>query len=215
MGKFKLAIFDMDGTLINGRTIFVFAEKKGFSDDLTKMISNTHLEFYKKSTEIAKSLKGMQESELLDIFRSIPLNNNVEKVIKKLKDKKIKTAIVTDSYQFVAEDLKKRLTMDYAFANNLIIEKGIVKGYLEIHNTDLARDFISNRIYSICKDCVLDKLCETLNITANEVIAVGDGRVDIGMLKKAGLGIAFNSSVEVKKYADVCINDMIELVDFI
>ena len=28
MTKYKLAIFDMDGTLIKGRTIFIIAEKK-------------------------------------------------------------------------------------------------------------------------------------------------------------------------------------------
>jgi len=34
--KYKLVMFDMDGTLIDGRSIFIFAEKKGFKDKLLK-----------------------------------------------------------------------------------------------------------------------------------------------------------------------------------
>ena len=77
MSKFKLVLFDMDGTLVKDRTIFVFAEKKGFLDDLKKLIYNSDIPFYKKSIEIAKSLKGLDCNELLEIARNIPLNENV------------------------------------------------------------------------------------------------------------------------------------------
>ena len=122
MSKFKLVIFDMDGTLIAGRTVFVFAEEKGFEDELLQII-NGNKELHKKSIEIAKLLKGMNARELLEIFRNIPLQEHVENVIGEIKKGGIKTAIVTDSYQFVADDLRERLDIYYAFANNLIIEK--------------------------------------------------------------------------------------------
>jgi len=215
MNKFKLALFDMDGTLLKERTIFVFAEKKGFMDDLRRLIYNSDIEFYEKSIEIAKSLKGLDSKELLEIFRNMPLQEHVENVVKELKKRGIKTAIVTDGYQFVADDLKERLGMDYAFANNLIIDEGIVTGELIIHNKDLAEEFIGHKIYSICKSCVLEQLCKKFDITADEVIAVGDGRVDICMLKKAGLGVAFNAPEEVQKHADISISDMSVILDYI
>ena len=77
MSKFKLVIFDMDGTLIAGRTVFVFAENKGFKDELLRII-NGNKELHKKSIEIAKLLKGMNARELLKIFRNIPLQKHVE-----------------------------------------------------------------------------------------------------------------------------------------
>jgi len=215
MSKFKLALFDMDGTLLRGRTIFVFAEKKGFMDDLRRLIKNDNMEFYEKSIEIAKSLKGLDSEELLEIFRNMPLQKHIENVVKELKKRGIKTAIVTDGYQFVANDLKERLDMDYAFANNIIIEKGIVTGELIIHNKELIEESVGSSIYSICKSCVLEQLCRELDITEDEVIAVGDGKVDICMLKKAGLGIAFNASGEVKKHADISISDMSLILNYV
>ena len=204
----------MDGTLIAGRTVFVFAEKKGFKDELLRKI-NGNKELYKKSIEIAKLLKGMKSRELLEIFRNIPLQEHVESLIREIKKRGIKTAIVTDSYQFVADDLRERLDIDYAFANNLIIEKGIVTGELIVSNKDLKKRFNGCKIHSICKDLVLKGLCKNLGISESEVIAVGDGAVDICMIKSAGLGIAFNAPKEVHKHADIITSNMSVILDYI
>ena len=211
--KYKLVMFDMDGTLIDGRSIFVFSEKKGFTDKLLGSLKSDK-QPYEKSIEIAQFLHGTSSTELLEIFRKIPLHNNVEKVAQKLKEKNIKTAVVTDSYQFIADDLKKRLDFDYAFANNLIIERDIVTGKLIVNNSSLKR-CDTGIIYSICKGLVLDQLCKMLNINPDEVIAIGDGVVDIGMIKKAGLGIAYNASEDVSKNADISTNDLAVILDYI
>ena len=211
--KYKLVMFDMDGTLINGRSIFIFSEKLGFTDKLLRSI-HSNKEPYEKSIEIAQFLKGIRSKDLLDIFRKIPFRDNVEKVAQKVKEKNLTTAIVTDSYQFIADDLKKRLHFDYAFANNLIIEKNIVIGKVNIHNSSLKR-CETGIIYSICKGMILDQLCVQLNISPSEVIAVGDGVVDIGMIKKAGLGIAYHASEQVQQHADIITNDLSIIIDYI
>ena len=205
--KFKLVMFDMDGTLLKKRTIFVFAEKKGFYNDLLRIVNSNKIS-YLKSIEIAKLLRGMDSRELLEIFRDIPLQKNVKIIISELRRRKIKTAIVTNSYQFVADDLKKRLNIDYAFANNLIIDKNIVTGKLIANNRDLTEKNDECKIHSICKSCIMDKLCKKLGITPGEVIAVGDGEIDICMLRKAGIGIAFNAPEKVQKNADIITNDL-------
>jgi len=214
MAIFKLVIFDMDGTLLKGRTIFVFAHEKGFMDELLSII-NSDKKSYEKSIEIAKLLKGMNGKELLEIFRGIHLQDHAETVIKELKKKNIKTAIITNSYQFVADDLKERLGIDYAFANNLIIDDDIVTGELIVNNKNLTERFDGCNIHSICKGCILEHLCIKLGIANGEAIAVGDSAIDICMLEKAGLGIAFKASEKVQKHADINTGDMRTILTYI
>ena len=210
MEKYKLVLFDMDGTLLKGRTILIFSEKKGFKNDLLKVI-NSNIKPYKKTIKIAKLLEGVDCKELLDIFRKIPLQKDVKKVIKKLNRKNVITAIASDSYQFIADDLRKRLGIDYAFANNLIIENGIITGEIILHNTNLIKGYIDHQVYSICKSYVLEKLCLEFDIPEDETIAIGDGIVDISMIEKAGLGIAFNAPKIVQKHANI-ISDNINVI---
>jgi len=214
MSKYKLAIFDMDGTLLKDKGIFVIAEKKGFKDELINILRNDNAEFYKRSIEVASLLKGQSKKEFLEIFRTIPFQDHTKYIINQLKKNNLKTAIVTDSYQFLADDLKQRLDIDYSFANNLLINNDKITGELEINNENLLKDFNGN-IYSICKSNVLEKLCMNLGIKLDETIAVGDGKVDIGMIKIAGLGIAFNAPEEVQKHADIVTNDLKCILSYI
>jgi len=215
MSKFKLALFDMDGTLLRDRGIFVIAEKKGFLDGLIRDIKDESMEYYERSIKIANLSKGYTKEEFLKIFRTVPFNKNVEFVIKELKKRGIVTAIATDSYQFLADDVKNRLNIDYAFANRLKFDGNVINGELEIHNKSLTKDFNGKNLYSICKSCVLEQLCQRLGISVEEAIAVGDGIVDIGMIKKADLGVAINASEKVQKHADIAIDDMGMLLDHI
>ena len=214
MSKYKLAIFDMDGTLLKDKGIFVIAEKKGFKDKLINILRNNDTEFYKRSIEVASLLKGQSKEEFLEIFRTIPFQDHTRYIINQLKKNNLKTAIVTDSYQFLADDLKQRLNIDYSFANNLLINNEKITGELEINNKNLLKDFNGN-IYSICKSNVLEELCMNLGIKLDETIAVGDGKVDIGMIKIAGLGIAFNAPEEVQKHADIVTNDLKCILSYI
>jgi len=173
MTNFKLAMFDMDGTLLKGRTIFVFAHKKGFMDGLLNIINSDRIS-YEKSIKIAKLLKGMSGRELLKIYRDIPLQ-----------------------------------------ANNLIIDNDIVTGELEINNKNLTKHCDGCKIHSICKEQVLESLCKKLGITGEDVIAVGDGEIDNCMLKRAGLGVAFNASEKVQQHADVITSNMSSILNYI
>ena len=40
------------------------------------------------------------------------------------------------------------------------------------------------RMYSICKEHVLETLCQQHHVTPDESMVVGDGTIDISMLKK-------------------------------
>jgi len=204
--QYKLILFDMDGTLLNGRTISVFAEKKGFTDQLSTILHSSK-EPYEKSIEIAQLLRGLHYQELLEIFRKIPLQEHVDSIIPLLRKNKIKTALVSDGYQRFANDLKKRLGLDYAFANRLPINDQLVSGDLLFQNRALQQSS-NGKIYSMCKRSVLDFLCMILDIRTDEVIAIGDGPVDVDMIESAGLGIAYKAPIDVQIHADIATEDL-------
>ena len=214
MSNYKLVLFDMDGTLLKKRTFFVIAEQYGFTDQLM-MILKSEKKPYEKTIAIASLLKGLKKKDLLDLFHKIPFQEDVELVLTELHRREIITAIASDSYQFAADDLKDRLGMNYAFANDLIIKDGIVTGDIAIRNSQLHEDSIDHQIYSNCKSDILEELCSSLHLSLEETIAIGDGIVDRGMLTRAGLGIAFHAPEKVLKHADIMITRMRTLLDFI
>ena len=211
---YKLVLFDLDETLIKGRTIHVVGEKKGFLASVLKLESCQMIS-YKKNIEIAKLLTNMSSTELLDIFRSIPLQDYVQQVMTALKKKEVCTAIVTNTYQFLADDLKNRLGMDYAVGNTLRIKNGVITGELIVNNTRLQEMFDGCKIHPICKRSVVDEFCQKLKIKPSEVIAVGDGKIDICMLENAGLGVAFNASKAVQEHADISTSDLRIILQYV
>lgn len=205
----------MDNTLLKGRIILKIAEKKGFRAIVMEIMQSDE-DGYKKTIEIARLLREISAEEFLKIFRTIPLQERVKEIMRELKNKGIKTAIVTDSYQLAVQDLKKRLGIDYVFSNNLIIDnKNHLTGDVMLNNENLTKRFEDCKIHSICKRDVLRHLCKELGIKPAEVIAVGDSDVDICMLKNAGLGVAFNAPEKVRKNADISTEDLREILNYI
>jgi phosphoserine phosphatase len=211
--KYDLVIFDMDGTLLNGRTIVAIAEKKGFAPELQKILESSK-EPYEKSIEIAAKLNGMNFNELLNIFKEIPLQEHAEAVIQKLKEHDIKIALVTDSYQRFADVLKKKLGLDYAFGNRLIVKNQTIINKLFIHNQALKKSD-DGKIYSIYKRDLLEFLCILHDIPPDNVIAIGDSAVDIDVIKSAGLGIAYRAPIDVRNAADISTDDLQVILNYI
>ncbi|MFH1100775.1 MAG: HAD-IB family phosphatase [Methanobacteriota archaeon] len=212
--RYKLAIFDMDDTLLKGRTIHIIGAQKGFRDEVLRL-EDSPIVSYQKNREIAKLLRGIPQQEMIQIFRGIPLQDHVTELMKTLKQKKIRTAVVTNCYQFLADDLKNRLGMDYAVANDIRVQNGVITGELILQNTVLKEKFPGCKIHPICKRSVVDFFCEKLGIQPEEIIAVGDGKIDICMLERAGLGVAFHASREVQEHADISTDDLRIILQYV
>ncbi|MCD6411078.1 MAG: HAD-IB family phosphatase [Thermoplasmata archaeon] len=212
--RYKLILFDMDDTLIAGRTIYEVADKKGFRKEVDEIIS-MNITNYEKTILIAKLLKGMRVEEFLKIFRAIPLNPYVDEVVEKLKRKGLKMGIISNSYDIAVDDLKKRLGMDFGISNKLVVKEGIITGEVIPHNKNPSQDIDDCRSFSVCKRDALLQVCKDLGIKPDETIAVGDGNVDRFMLEVAGLGIAYGKNSYLSNFADISINDMREILKYI
>jgi phosphoserine phosphatase len=187
--KFKLAVFDMDGTLIDGRLIEVISKKFGIYDEVKQVQSDSSISGYIKTQQIASILKGIGEREIIFALESIPLMKNCHEVISLLKKNGYKLGIITDSYSVAAKILVNKLSLDFFAANDLKISDGIITGEI---NMPLGWEKINCYCkISVCKRYHLEFYAKKYDINIKNTIAIGDTKGDICMINHAGTGIAF------------------------
>ncbi len=201
----KLVVFDMDGTLLEGRTILFLSRALGFEDEAREILAGRYSK-KERSRLLAGFLRGVSAAELMDVVRGISLTSGAEETIAELKKLGHKTAIITDSYDIVAEYFRNLLGVDRAFGIKLIVKDGIVTGEIEMPANCQNPDFCGDP--SICKSEILRSLAAEYGIPLSETVAVGDNLVDLCMIRDAGLGIAFDPKApEISEAADVVIRE--------
>jgi phosphoserine phosphatase len=189
----RLIVFDMDSTLIQAEVIDEMAASYGIGDkvkEITERAMNGELNFDEALRERVGLLKGMPRKNLEEIMNKLPLTPGAEKFINTVKQLGFKTAIVSGGFRYFAENLRAKLGIDYAFANELEWDgdklSGKVKGQI---------------VNAQQKAFILELLAQQEHIHLEQVVAVGDGANDLPMLAKAGLGIAFHAKEKVKREA--------------
>src|SRR5918995_258719 len=94
--KSKLAVFDMDGTIIDGRLIDALSTKFGIYDQVKQIQSDMSILGYVKTQKIASLLKGIDDREIIFALESIPIMNNYQNTVSVLKEEGYKIGIITD-----------------------------------------------------------------------------------------------------------------------
>lgn len=207
-----VALLDMDGTLLSKRTIDTLYDALGLSERLRDIdqLSLT-LPAYRVTQEITKLLRGKARETLERLFDSIPLSAGAEELVDLIKDRNFIIAVVTDSYQFLAERLARRLGLDATYGNIAEIRGGVLTGRLLTPHNCLK---IPNcREYSVCKLWFLQKF---RNQFGGLAVSVGDGESDVCMTLGADIGVAYRPrSPRLKQIARIVVSDFEELIDLL
>jgi phosphoserine phosphatase len=213
--KSTLAVFDMDGTLIDGRLIEVLSKKFGLYNRVKQIQSDESISGYVKTKKIAAVLRGIEEREIAVALESIPLAKNSKEVISLLKKKGFKIGIITDSYGIAAQALVNNLALDFFYANELRVDNGLITGEINMPlGWDKIGCFCKN---SVCKRYHMEMHAKKHCVDMKNTIAVGDTKGDLCMIRRAGIGVAY---MPKDKYINEIINqitipDMIGVLDFI
>lgn len=189
----RLALFDMDGTLINGRFITELARRTGRESKLTKFLDRYDLTPEVRTRRIAGIFRGVKKEVFELIARELPLIPGAVETVVGLRKQGFRIGIVTDSYHIAAEIVRRRVFADFALANVLEFRRESATGVVT-----LAPTMRSGRKGRLTYDKLntLRFLTQRMGITARSVLAVGDGENDIGMLRAAGLSVAFQPKTE-------------------
>ncbi len=203
LSDYKLVAFDMDSTLINIECVDEIAAAAGRKTEvaaITEAAMRGEIADYKDSLRRRVALlRGVPESALHAVYsQHLQLNPGVETFVQACQRAGLKTLLVSGGFTFFSDRIRSRLKLDFARANVLGIEGGLLTGRL------VDRPW-GDIVDGAEKKRVLLEVCELMGVAPEQAIAVGDGANDLPMMGVAGLSIAYHPKPAVREQAMIAI----------
>jgi len=195
----KILIADMDSTIIEQECIDELADEAGIGEHIkaiTARAMNGELDFEEALTERVYGLKGEPASIIERVLSErITLMPGGTVLLATMKANGGYAALVSGGFTAFTKKVADSLGFDEHQANTLVIEEGFLTGKVG---------------YPIlgcqAKVDAMEKIASRMKIKVSDVIAVGDGANDLGMLIRAGTGVALHAKPSVAAECDVRIN---------
>lgn len=195
----RMLLADMDSTMIGQECIDELADMAGVGPrvaEITARAMNGELNFEEALLERVGLLRGLPESVIADVLRErITLTPGGRELIATMKANGGYAALVSGGFTAFTESVARALGFDEHRANVLLAREGRLTG-------DVARPILGRE----AKVQALRDITARLGLTPDDVIAVGDGANDLGMLGLAGTGVALHAKPSVAAQCDVRIN---------
>ena len=206
--RYKLVVFDLDGTLTAERSIWEYIHVKlgkwhGYADEYQKQFLRGKISYKEFCERDAQVWKGMKVDQLRDIVRSVPFNPGADELTSALKRLGLKLTLVSSGLNVLSDWVEEKYGFHYGVSNRLLHEDGVLTGEVEIKvHYDRKAEWVRN-------------IMDIFGVRSQEVIAIGDSVGDMEMLEMAGFSISFNSSSStLDELADVVIkgNDLSHII---
>lgn len=209
-----LATLDMDGTLLESRSIDVICQRFGLENKLREVERRADsLEEYRISETIAELFAGMKARDLEEAFDGISVVHGAKEFIDFLEERRFLTAIITDSYTFLASRLAEKLGIDIVWGNTLEIVDGVVTGRIIMPLGWEKKEDCRKK--AVCKLHAMYRLTQEHGITMDNTLAIGDSKGDYCMIERAAIGVAFRPrDPEIIKGAHLVVHgDFFDLIN--
>jgi glucosyl-3-phosphoglycerate synthase len=185
----KLALFDMDGTLLKGRVVVNLAQRTGKTKDLEALLDNSSVPPEERTQKIAMLFAGTPKKVFEETAMSMPLMPGAAEVVIALRKAGYRVGIVSDSFRVATEIVRRRVFADFSLAHMMRFHKGVATGEITLSPAMFHENGCKQ--HRLCKMNVLLHVCEQFGLTHDKVIAVGDSDPDACMIRAANVGIAF------------------------
>ena len=185
--KVELAVFDMDGVLVDSHSSWVLVHRLYGSDNEDSLQAFMRgeiddLEFIRLDVERWTSARGsVPLTEVEGVLDTAPLFPGALETLKTLGENGIRTAIVSGGLRYLADRIARMVDVDFVFANDVVVDpQGLLTGG-GVVDVPLRH-----------KGTVVSDIQEELGVGPEGTVAVGDTAVDVSMFSRARVTIAFN-----------------------
>lgn len=195
----KMLLADMDSTMIQQECIDELADMAGVGarvKEITARAMNGELDFDGALRERVGLLKG-QDAGIIDkvLAERITYMPGGHTLLATMKANGAHAALVSGGFTAFTANVAAELGFDEHQANTLLIEDGKLTG--QPGDPILGRQ---------AKIEALERITARIGISESEVMAVGDGANDLGMLHRAGAGVALHAKPAVAAECDIRIS---------
>jgi len=202
-----LAIFDVEGVLLDAEFLPILAEKINKQDEIweiTRKGIQGVINWEEGLRTRVNTLKGISYETCKEVADSLPIMIGAKEACRSLKAAGWKLLAISGGFSIMTDRLKNELDLDHVFSNELIFKDGKLDG-VKIHvDSDKSKS-------------AMIKVKEW-NEKKENIIAVVDGANDIKLFDICGLGVAFRAQDVVKDLATVTLEEkdlslLIELIN--
>ena len=195
----SVLIADMDSTMIEQECIDELADAIGIKDkvsDITARAMRGEIEFDPALRERVGLLKGLDLSIIDEVVRDkITLRTGGRELVQTMKANGGYTALVSGGFTMFTARIAAMLGFDENRANTL-----------EVDGNQLSGSVADPILGSAAKVTALEEICVMKGLAPSDVMAIGDGANDLGMIELAGSGVAVHAKPKVAAAADMAIN---------
>lgn len=197
--KKRLLLADMDSTMIEQECIDELADFAGIGADVAKITAramNGEIAFEGALRERVSLLKGLNESVFDTVLSErITYMPGGSVLLATMKAHGGYAALVSGGFTVFTGPVAAHLGFDEHRSNQFEIVDGSLTG--QVIPPIFGRD---------AKVEALDDISRRLGIMDGDVLAVGDGANDLGMLTRAGMGVALHAKPSVQAQAQFRVN---------
>ena len=197
--KKQMLLADMDSTMIQQECIDELADVAGVGarvKEITARAMNGELDFEGALKERVGLLKGLPNSVIGQVIAErISFMPGGRELLATMKANGAYAALVSGGFTAFTGYVAETLGFDENRANTLNVEAGHLTGTVGM--PILGRE---------AKVAALEEISARLGLRHDQVMAVGDGANDLGMLGLAGAGVALHAKPSVAAQCDIRIN---------
>ena len=180
-----LLLADMDSTIVTTETLDEIAAFAGIKDQIaaiTKASMNGEIDFTRALRARVKLLKGLSLDALEQTWSRTEYSPGARELVATMRAHNAHTALVSGGFSFFTSRVAAALGFDTHRANILGENGRVLSG--KVKEPILDAD---------AKVTALKELAQQRKLRLAATAAVGDGANDLGMLREAGLGIAYHA----------------------